>query len=274
MSDWRRANTAIRNGRARGRRLLPAAALVLAACAAAVAVPAAATPAQQPSGERGDRATATEVPSGCQAKGRSFRTRGPRKPRKVALTFDGGPTRQYTPRVLRKLERWGVKSTFFIRGQFIRGNGRFLRQELADGHELANHSFTHPRFPSSGELKRTTRAIRAAAGYTPCLFRAPYGAVNAALVRRARQQGMLTIGWTVDSWDSLYENVSATTVYSRVVRGVRPGSIILMHDGEGSHRGTLRALGPILRVLKRRKLEAVTVSELLGLRQKYPPLGG
>jgi len=272
MADWRRAkitnDNTIRNGRLEGRRFLPAAALglALAACAAAVAVPATGTPARSES--QVDRTTTTEVPSGCQAKGRSFRTRGPRKPRKVALTFDGGPTRQYTPRVLRKLERWGARSTFFIRGQFIRGNGRFLRQELAAGHELANHSFTHPRFPSSGELKRTTRAIRGATGYTPCLFRAPYGAVNAALVRRARQQGMLTIGWTVDSWDSLYENVSASTVYSRVVRGVRPGSIILMHDGEGSHRGTLKALGPILRVLKRRKLEAVTVSELLGLRPR------
>lgn len=255
-----------------GRKLLPIAALVLTACASAVALPAAATSAT--SGRAGDRATTTEVPTGCQAKGRSFRTRGPRKPRKVALTFDGGPTRQYTPRVLRKLERWGARSTFFIRGQFIRGNGHFLRQELAAGHELANHSFTHPHFPSSGELKRTTRAIRRATGFTPCLFRAPYGSVNGALLRRARGQGMLTIGWSVDSWDSLYENVSTSTVYSRVVRGVRPGSIILMHDGEGSHRGTLKALGPILRVLKRRKLQAVTVSELLGLRQKYPPVGG
>lgn len=255
-----------------GRQTLSMAALVLAACAAAVAVPAAATPAKP--GRAIDRTTTTEVPTGCQAKGRSFRTRGPRKRRMVALTFDGGPTRQYTPRVLRKLERWGVHSTFFIRGQFIRGNGHFLRQELAAGHELANHSFTHPHFPSSGELKRTTRAIRRATGFTPCLFRAPYGSVNGALLRRARGQGMLTIGWSVDSWDSLYENVSTSTVYSRVVRGVRPGSIILMHDGEGSHRGTLKALGPILRVLKRRKLQAVTVSELLGLRQKYPPVGG
>ena len=212
---------------------------------------------------------AERQPVGCVAKGASFREHGWRGSRKVALTFDGGPTRQYTARVLHRLTKAKVRSTFFVRGSFITGNAYLLRRAVREGHEMANHSWSHPRYPNATELTRTTRAIRGATGFTPCLFRAPYGAVNNDLFARARQQDMLTIGWDVDSWDSLYDNVSKETVYSRVVNQVRPGSIILMHDGEGPHEGTIQALGPILKALKRKRLYPVTVSELLGLKTRY-----
>jgi len=212
---------------------------------------------------------AERQPVGCVAKGASFREHGWRGSRKVALTFDGGPTRQYTARVLHRLAKAKARSTFFVRGSFIPGNAYLLRRAVREGHEMANHSWSHPRYPNATELTRTTRAIRGATGFTPCLFRAPYGAVNNDLFARARQQDMLTIGWDVDSWDSLYDNVSKETVYSRVVNQVRPGSIILMHDGEGPHEGTIQALGPILKALKRKRLYPVTVSELLGLKTRY-----
>ena len=205
---------------------------------------------------------------GCVPKGARFRESGWRGRRWVALTFDGGPTSQYTSKVLAQLRKAKVHVTFFIRGQFIHGHTALLRKELAEGHELANHSYSHPHFPGSYDISRTSTLIRNATGYTPCLFRAPYGSVDDALFRRVRHQHMLTIGWDVDSWDSLYDNVSESTVYSRVVNGARPGSIILMHDGEGSHKGTLQALGPILRNFKRRHLLVVPVSQLLGLRQR------
>jgi peptidoglycan/xylan/chitin deacetylase (PgdA/CDA1 family) len=212
--------------------------------------------------------TTPQQVTGCVPKGARFRESGWRGRRWVALTFDGGPTAQYTPKVLAQLRRANVRATFFIRGQFIHGHTALLRKQLAAGHELANHSYSHPHFPGSYDISRTSKLIRKATGYTPCLFRAPFGSVDSALLRRVRHQHMLTIGWDVDSWDSLYENVSKSTVYRRVVSGVRPGSIILMHDGEGSHQGTLQALGPILRNLKRRHLKVVPVSQLLGLRQR------
>lgn len=214
------------------------------------------------------------TPTGCVAKGNRLRDHGPRKRREVALTFDGGPTGYYTPRVLRKLRRAGVPATFFIRGQLIHGHADLLRKEIRAGHELANHSFSHPHFPSSAELKKTNRLIRGATGFKPCLFRPPYGSVDSALIRRSWREGMLTITWDVDSWDSLYEHVSASTVYSRVVGNVRPGSIILMHDGEGSHQGTLKALDPILRYLRKKHYRLVTVSELLGLKMITPTPSG
>lgn len=256
----RRALNGARHGISAGSR--PAGLAVLAA--AALVVIAAGTDQAQaaPTAPKGQ-------PVGCVARGDSFRESGWRGSRKVALTFDGGPTSQYTASVLHRLAKAKVKSTFFIRGSFIDGHASLLRRAVREGHELANHSWTHPHFPNSLELSRTSKAIRVATGFTPCLFRAPYGSVNGSLFARAREQGMLTIGWDVDSWDSLYDNVSASTVYSRVVNNVRPGSIILMHDGEGPHKGTLQALGPILNALKRKRLYPVTVSELLGLRTKY-----
>ncbi len=205
---------------------------------------------------------------GCRPSGSRYRESGSRRHRVVALTFDGGPTDRYTGPVLARLREAHVHVTFFIRGQFIDGRRARLRQELREGHELANHSYSHPYYPSTHELWRTNHLIHGATGYTPCLFRAPYGAVNGALLDRARHLGMLTIGWDVDSWDSLYDNLSASTIYKRVVHGVRPGSIILMHDGEGSHPGTLRALAPILRNLKRRHFKVVPVSPPLHLRAR------
>ena len=222
--------------------------------------------ADQPAVER-NAATEPQV-TGCVPKGARFRESGWRGRRWVALTFDGGPTSNYTSKVLAQLRKAKVHVTFFIRGQYIRGHTALLRKELAEGHELANHSYSHPHFPGSYDISRTTKLIRKATGYTPCLFRAPYGSVDSALLGRVRHQHMLTIGWDVDSWDSLYDNVSKTTIYNRVVGGVRPGSIILMHDGEGPHQGTLQALGPILRNFKRRHFKVVPVSQLLGLRQR------
>ncbi len=208
-------------------------------------------------------------PTGCVAKGKRYRDSGWRGRRWVALTFDGGPTSQYTSKVLAQLRKADVRVTFFIRGQFIRGHAALLRKEIAAGHELANHSYSHPHFPGSYDISRKTKLIRSATGYRPCLFRAPYGSIDGALLSRVRHQQMLTIGWDVDSWDSLYDNVSKETVYSRVVNGARPGSIILMHDGEGPHQGTLQALGPILRNFKRRHIQVVPVSKLLGLRSTF-----
>ena len=244
-----------------------------AVVAAAAALALAAQPAVAATVGTGSPYAFDPEPVGCVAKGPSYRLHGWRGSRKVALTFDGGPTRRYTSRVLRRLARAKAHSTFFVRGSFIPGNSALLRRAVREGHEIANHSWSHPNYPNANELRRTTGAIRRATGFTPCLFRAPYGAVNGSLFARARHQGMLTIGWDVDSWDSLYENVGKGTVYSRVVNQVRPGSIILMHDGEGNHEGSIQALTPILRALKRKRLYPVTVSELLGLRQRYPKAG-
>ena len=223
--------------------------------------------AEAESGYPGGAERAEASVTGCIAKGPSFRDSGPGKGRRVALTFDGGPTKEYTPRVLSILRRFDVRATFFVRGSFAANHRLLLRRIHRQGHELANHSYTHPRYPSGRELQRTNRVIRRTTGFKPCLFRAPYGAINDALIERARNQGMLTIGWDVDSWDGFIPNLDAGTIFSRVTGMARPGSIVLMHDGLGLHEGTIKALPRILRRLKTRNLRQVTVSQLLGLRQ-------
>jgi peptidoglycan-N-acetylglucosamine deacetylase len=213
-------------------------------------------------------AAAKKVPIGCKRGGNPLRYSGPSGKKVVALTFDDGPS-TYTPQVIRILVQQKVKGTFFMLGQNIPGNERDLQRELAWGFELGNHSFNHPQYPSSGQLSTTQARIKRASGYTPCVFRPPYGAVNRALVGRARAQGMMTIVWDVDPQD--WARPGSGAIYSRVVGNVRPGSIVLMHDGGGPRNQTVAALPNIIRTLRARGYEFATVSELLGHKFIYAP---
>jgi peptidoglycan/xylan/chitin deacetylase (PgdA/CDA1 family) len=215
------------------------------------------------------------TPTGCVARGSSYVTNGPRLRRAVALTFDDGPS-PYTSRVLDILKRGGAKGTFFPIGQQVSGYRSALRRALREGHALANHSWNHANLSGggSGQLTSTNAAIRRATGYTPCLFRAPYGAVSGTLIGQARSLGMLTIQWDVDPRDWALPGSGAIMAgwpasAARVVGNVRPGSIVVMHDGGGPRDQTAAALPGIIGNLKRRGYRLVTVTELLGLRPKY-----
>ena len=208
------------------------------------------------------------TPVGCEARGADFRRGGPAHRKLVALTFDDGPS-QYTPEVLRVLEREGVHATFFVIGRQVAGGVSYMRRALADGDAIGDHTYTHADVSGGGsfaadQLRRTARAIRGATGYTPCLFRAPYGAVSGALFSVARGQGMLTIGWNVDPFD--WSRPGTDAIYSRVVGAVQRESIVIMHDGGGPRDETVAALPRIIRTLRARGFRFATVPELLGLR--------
>jgi peptidoglycan/xylan/chitin deacetylase (PgdA/CDA1 family) len=205
---------------------------------------------------------------GCIARPPRFRERGTARRRAVALSFDGGPT-GYTPRVLAALRRYHAHATFFLLGRFIPAHAELVRRERKDGNELANHSYTHPHLPSFAQLAHTSALIRRASGFTPCLFRAPYGETNARLIADAWRLRMSTIQWDVDTLDSL--GAGPRTVYRRATALARPGSIILMHDGDGDYRASLRMLPLILSGLRRHHLRIVTVSQLLGFRTRWGP---
>ena len=195
-----------------------------------------------------------------------FREHGRRRQRRIALTFDGGPSK-HTPGVLRNLRRYRARATFFLRGDGIHGRAHILRRALRGGHELANHSYSHPLLPSFRQLARTSSLIRRVTAFKPCLFRPPFGEWNSRLIRDAQRLGMLTIYWDVDSHDSV--GADAATVFSRVVGLARGGSIVLMHDGEGQRPATRAALPRVLRTIRRRGYRLVTVSQLLGLKQRF-----
>jgi peptidoglycan/xylan/chitin deacetylase (PgdA/CDA1 family) len=179
----------------------------------------------------------------------------------VALTFDDGPSRSQTPAILETLERLGARATFFEEGRHVRGREPLMRQILAFGDEIGNHSFHHPVDPGEAELASTQTAIREATGFTPCLFRPPYGELNRTEKRAAIANGLEMVFWTLDSEDDTHPGVGP--IRARVVRRTKPGQVVLLHDG-GNHPQTVEAVAGIVEGLQRRGFRLVTVTELLG----------
>ncbi len=209
---------------------------------------------------------------GCRSHGNSIYRGGPAR-REVAIGFDDGPDTD-TPAFVRMLARSGVQATFFMIGRQVTSSYReTILRELREGDVPGDHTFTHPDLTRSrdvrGELEKTLVAIRAQSGYTPCVFRPPYGAVNGEVVRTARSLGMATVGWNVDPSD--YTQPGTAAIEQRVLAQVRPGSIIISHDGGGPRGQTLAAYPKIVAALRRRGYGVVTIPQLLGFRPVYEP---
>jgi len=205
---------------------------------------------------------------GCRAAGPSFRTSGWRGRRSVALTFDDGPG-PHTGPMLDVLRRLRAPATFFVVGSQVRGREWLLRRQLREGHAIGNHTFGHVNVAGGGysQMASTQGAIRRATGYTPCVFRFPYGSAGRGGIFQARALGMLSIQWDVDPRD--WTRPGSGAVYSRVVSAVRPGSIVVMHDAGGNRAGTIAALPAIVATLRRRGYRLVTVPQLLLLAPRY-----
>jgi peptidoglycan-N-acetylglucosamine deacetylase len=208
------------------------------------------------------------VPTGCRARSPWQWSAASRSRRVIALTFDDGPS-SYTAQILDILKRNKVHGTFFVIGQSVGGRGAVLRRALAEGNAIGNHSWNHASLAggAGGQLSSTNAAIRRATGYTPCVFRPPYGATSGLLVSQARSAGMDTILWDVDPRD--WSLPGSGAIYSNVVGNTRPGSIVLSHDGGGPRSQTVAAYRSIIPTLKRRGYRFATVPELLGLAPKY-----
>jgi peptidoglycan-N-acetylglucosamine deacetylase len=205
-------------------------------------------------------------PIGCTRPRQLFITNGPSSPRAVALTFDDGPS-PYTSAVLGDLERAHVNATFFLIGRQIAGNSALVRRELRDGDIVGNHTWNHANLSGGGssavsQLSSTSQAIeRASGGFHPCLFRAPYGSASRSLEAIASSLGLTTIQWNVDPRDWSLPGTDA--IVSRVVGAVRPGSIVIMHDGGGPRSETVAAVPRIIAALRRRGYQFDTVPALL-----------
>jgi peptidoglycan-N-acetylglucosamine deacetylase len=212
------------------------------------------------------------APIGCTSEPGAIVSAGPRRP-EVALTFDDGPSETQTPAILTTLDSMDAHATFFEEGRHVAGREELMRQILDAGDEIGNHSYHHPHDPGRRELASTDAAIRAATGFTPCLFRPPYGLVNAKVEAAALGQRLQTILWTFDSADDHHPGVEA--IVHHTVKMASDGAIILMHDG-GHHPQTVEALPLVIAGLRARGFRFVTVTELLGGRMLYassPPSG-
>ncbi|WP_433530087.1 polysaccharide deacetylase family protein [Micromonospora sp. CA-263727] len=166
----------------------------------------------------------------------------------VALTFDDGPNPDYTPQILAILREFHVTATFCVVGQNAEAYPWLVQQIVAEGHTLCNHSWDHDvtlgsRSPQriQSDLLRTNAAIRAAAPEAPIAwYRQPGGAWTYPVINVARELGMTPLHWTLDTSD--WQLPGATNITASVLAGVRPGSIVLMHDAGGNRQGTVNAV--------------------------------
>lgn len=203
-----------------------------------------------------------------------FVTAGGARGREVALTFDDGPG-PYTPSVLSALEQHNVRATFFAIGKMERYFSSSTERALRDGDVVGDHTETHPQLARLSAHEQREQLVEQAArielvgGPRPKLFRPPYGSFNATTMRELRALDMLMVLWSVDTQDYLLPGVPA--ILERVLANVRPGAIVLMHDGGGDRSQTIAALPLIIRGLRDRGYHLVTVPELL--RDAPPPQG-
>jgi peptidoglycan-N-acetylglucosamine deacetylase len=207
---------------------------------------------------------------GCTGGSAGLVTNGSREQPVVALTFDDGPS-EYTPRFLDVLREKDVPATFFEIGQEMPGREDVMRQILAEGDEIGDHTMNHVEYPGYDQIAGAAARIRQYTHFQPCLFRPPGGAVNESVIQTAGSLGMRTITWDVDPQDWSLPGTGA--IYSNIVSHAENGSIILMHDGGGPRDETLAALPGIIDTLRARGFGFATVSELLGDELIYRPYG-
>ncbi|GHC89013.1 hypothetical protein GCM10007079_34490 [Nocardiopsis terrae] len=182
----------------------------------------------------------------------------------VALTYDDGPGGR-TPELLDALAEHDARATFFVTGHPVMENPWVVRRTYAEGHELANHTLSHPDLTRIGtgsaraDLNTTQALVYRETGYTMDLMRPPYGATDDGVAELTEELGLAQILWSVDTND--WKDREAHVVRKRAVNGASEGAIILMHD---IHDTTIDASVDIIRELDERGYTMVTVSQLLG----------
>jgi len=196
--------------------------------------------------------------------------RGNRARKAVALTFDDGPS-ESTPALLEILAEHNVPATFFMCGQNVRRCAKIAREVAAAGHEIGNHTDSHPRFDFRspefiyGELAVAQETIRTVTGRTPTLFRAPYGIRWFGLRHAQRRLALLGVMWTVIAHDWRWP---ARRISRLLLRRASNGAILCLHDGRllertPDIRPTLDAVAYVIPILKERGFEFETVSRIL-----------
>jgi peptidoglycan/xylan/chitin deacetylase (PgdA/CDA1 family) len=189
--------------------------------------------------------------------------------RDVSITFDDGPNPEATPLILDALAREGVQATFFVLGRHAERWPHLVRRMADEGHQLGNHGYWHrklhrrsPGYVRDDLTRGTDEIVKASGGVAPRVFRAPHGFRSPWVTPIASSLGQRTIGWTLGVWDSA--RPGAAEITRRALAGMRAGSILLLHDGDGydadgDRLQTAEALPHILAGLRGRDFRFVTL---------------
>lgn len=189
----------------------------------------------------------------------------------VALTFDDGPDPRFTPDVLDILAKKKVRATFFVIGESAERFPGLVEQAVLEGHEIENHTYSHPELDQGEpvsfyeELIRCERVIHRLTGRSPSYFRPPKRLYNKDVVKTAQLNGYQVVLWTV-----AMENKNDRTVkdvVKRVMKKVKPGAIILAHDGTLNRSLTIRALPALINELHKQGYRLVTLKELMAYKR-------
>lgn len=185
----------------------------------------------------------------------------------IALTFDDGPAGEKTTRVLDILLENNAQATFFCIGKNMDGNDRSLNRMTAEGHIIGNHSYSHHRlfdlFSSRKmlqELRLTSETCRKITGRSPRFFRPPYGVTNPNLKKAVLRGGFISVGWSVRSFDTVIRQEDR--LLKRILKSIRPGAIILLHDTSDT---TLAILPRLLTAVRENGYSIVRLDKMLNL---------
>src|SRR6266571_5042571 len=194
----------------------------------------------------------------------------------IAMTFDDGPSATLTSKLLDLLATHHIKATFFVIGENVAEHPEIVERAAREGHEIGNHSWSHPNFAKMSEesvrsqLRRTDDAIKNATGKRPTLMRPPYGSITDREKHWIHDEfGYQIILWDVDPYD--WKRPGPAVVRNRILKETQPGSIVLSHD---IHPGTIEAMPSTLDALEAKGFKFVTVSELIRMAVSQAPHPG
>ncbi|MEH1846228.1 MAG: polysaccharide deacetylase family protein [Nostoc sp.] len=193
------------------------------------------------------------------------------KEKVIALSIDDGPWPKTTLEMLDILKQNDVKATFFWVGQALQANPDLAKREVAEGYAIGNHTWHHwyrrmDEATAKSEIDRTTDLIYKTTGVKTALFRPPGGFLNNGLAAYAKSQKDAVIMWSLTSADT-DPHAKPQAFVNNVLKGAKPGSIVLMHDGGGDRQRTVQALPQIISGLKQQGYRFVTIPELLEMGQ-------
>ena len=189
----------------------------------------------------------------------------------IALTFDDGPDKDYTTKILDILKKNNVKATFFVVGENVQWNRDIIKRQYDEGHEIGNHTFTHINVSKNGyndiykEISNTQQLIKDIIGIEPKLFRPPYRAISKPMCNIVKEKNMNIVLWSdLDSRD--WSNPGTYYIVDTITSKVQNGTIILLHDYNklrSKKSQTIQALEIVIPKLKEMGYKFVTVSELI-----------